>query len=322
MPKRSQRVAPPMAHAAVAHFLPDGRLTFRAPDGSYAGIPAWRSLTGWIGAARLHPNLGPCCRAHNVAPSTLLAVLRELGTHADAATGREIAVSHAVVADALGISTKTVQRAVRASQALDLLVTVLSGCDMSLPQRIAVLGHYARGSRGSKWRTLPNFYAATVPRQLDVHLPERSQVPQFSTYVPTQRTFTQDCGQPQPTATTQRPVAPLLTTTTHLKSGVRPAQVTPSALRAYGEALRALLPGYRALSLARICPGLSLYASAGISPSRLIAGLDGYLAAVGTSWLTDWAPGHDAEQARYLVGMLKRARLAGYIRPVVAPGKA
>ncbi len=75
------------------------------------------------------------------------------------------------------------------------------------------------------------------------------------------------------------------------------------------------MPGYRNLSLRRICPALSLYARAGLSPSDIRHGLDGYLAAAGRTWLTSWRSDQQAEQARYLIGMITAARMAGYIIP-------
>jgi hypothetical protein len=44
---------------------------------------------------------------------------------------------------------------------------------MSLKQRTAVLHHYSRGTKGSKWRNLPNFYAATLPRSLAAYVPPK-----------------------------------------------------------------------------------------------------------------------------------------------------
>lgn len=54
--------------------------------------------------------------------------------------------------------------------------------------------------------------------------------------------------------------------------------------------------------------------SVGLSVSDLRRGLDDYLAAVGRTWLTSWRADQGGEQVRYLIGMLNRARLAGYIR--------
>jgi hypothetical protein len=41
--------------------------------------------------------------------------------------------------------------------------------------------------------------------------------------------------------------------------------------------------------------------------------LNTYLAAAGRTWLDNWRPDQQAEQARYLIGMITAARQAGYI---------
>lgn len=149
-----------------------------APPGAYAAVPAWHSGPAWLGAAKLHPQLVDACRRRRVAVSTFLDVLRTLAAHADIDTGRDIAVAHATVGEQLGRCEKTVQRACRAGEDLGLLIRVLDGADMSLPQRITVLGHFTRGTRGSKWRSLPNFYAATMPRLVaELVKPSRSPKP-------------------------------------------------------------------------------------------------------------------------------------------------
>ncbi len=79
--------------------------------------------------------------------------------------------------------------------------------------------------------------------------------------------------------------------------------------------LRRLLVGFSGISLARIGPALRLYVSAGLSPADLRRGLDRYLAETGQTWRTHWQPGQNADQAKYLVSTLGRARRAGYIKP-------
>jgi len=148
---------------AEPYYLPDGRLTFVAPPGAYAAIAAWHSANAWLGAAKLHPRLNATCHGRIAVP-TFLAVLGILAEHADVETGRDIAVAYSTVGEQLGRCEKTIQRACRVAEELGLLVRVLDGADMSLGQRVTVLGHFSRGTRGAKWRSLPNFYAATMPR--------------------------------------------------------------------------------------------------------------------------------------------------------------
>lgn len=138
-------------------------------------MPAWHSGSAWLGAAKLHPELEAACRGRRVAVSTFRDGVRVLTAHADVETGR-IAVAHATIGEQLGRCEKTIQRACRVAEDLGLLVRVLAGADMSLAQRITVLGHFARGARGAKWRSLPNFYAATMPRRV-VELVEPKRFP-------------------------------------------------------------------------------------------------------------------------------------------------
>jgi hypothetical protein len=53
-------------------------------------------------------------------------------------------------------------------------------------------------------------------------------------------------------------------------------------------AFLARLPGYRRLSLARVCTGLQSFFRKGFSVSELQEGLDAYLDLVGKSWITKW----------------------------------
>lgn len=90
----------------------------------------------------------------------------------------------------------------------------------------------------------------------------------------------------------------------------RPYRLLPTAVRQ--------VPQSKAAGLSRPlatpdCPALSWYVSAGLSPSEVQHGLNGYLAALGRTWLTTWRADQQAEQARYLIGMITAARRAGYI---------
>ncbi len=314
-------------------------------------MPAWHSRDAWLGAAKLHPQLEHACRVRRVAVATFLDSLRALGMHADVATGRDIAVAHTTIGEQLRRCEKTIQRACRVAEDLGLLVRVLDGADMSLTQRITVLGHFSRGTNGAKWRSLPNFYAATMPRRVadvvasqrstkpargidparsvdnscrsnsrlsrNVHLPVGSAAPvdrSVSLYS-RRTTFEPHCAQPDllELGRSRRTAAARPTTAHRRKSSERAARRLDPAVERFARDLRRDLLGFRGVSLYRICPGLSLYVSAGLSVSDLRRGLDGYLAAVGRTWLTSWRPDQAENQARYLIGMLNRARLAGYI---------
>jgi hypothetical protein len=109
------------------------------------------------------------------------------------------------------------------------------------------------------------------------------------------------------------------TTPQRLRRNDSSGSTLESKLEVYAAVLRAKLLGFRDLSLRRIGPGLKPYLDAGLSPGELQAGLDTYLSAHGLTWIHQWQPRHQPEQARYLIGMLKRARLVGYLIP--APWK-
>lgn len=97
------------------------------------------------------------------------------------------------------------------------------------------------------------------------------------------------------------------------RSARRAGPVLSPDLEAYAAALCARLPGYRRVPLRRIGPALSRYFNAGLSAADLTAGLDAYCRSSGIAWITAWPAGSDAEQARYLVGMLTHARRYGHL---------
>lgn len=318
------------AGLAVATVTDKGELAFRAPAAAYRGLPCWYSAKAWLGAAQLHPDLVAECKAGNVAVPTFLGVLEQLAERADRRTGRNIAVCHTRVAAAIGREAKTVQRARRVAERLGLLALVLTGADMTLNQRGAVLEHYRRGTDSRTWRALPNFYAAVmpasvtcnVPRRLVDPRPRRSKYVHLPVGVPSiehvltfstgdTSTFGAACAQPTPSAprstSAPRPTNPLQ------EQGFPPPAVLAPDLLAFAEALRARMPGFRRVPLRRIAPGLSPYVSAGLSVDEVIAGLNTWLTATGTDWLTRWYDDQVAERARYLIGMLRRAARAGYI---------
>lgn len=338
----------PWATAAIPG-TGSGRLEFAAPAGTYAPIPTWRTKRAWMAAARLHPFLEQACRQRSIDPRTLLRVLELLSSEADPATGRGIALAHAAVADQLGVCTRTVQRAERAAEDLGLLVMCLRGCDMSESQRWAVIDYFPRGAAAARWRRLPNYYAATMPRYLaglvwpptppvdkrkarnpfhpaNVHLPRRGSSVSSETRSSTgKELFTATCG-PLPRsirspAQPKRTVAALPIAKNHLKKQIEPAREVEPDLWAYATALRSSLPGYRTLPIRRIARGVQAYFAAGISVPRLQDGLDAYLAEVHYTWRTHWHPHDQEDQIRYLIGMIKKARLAGYIKlPTPGPG--
>lgn len=344
------------AHLAVPELV-DDEVVFRAPDGSYSDIPAWFSQDRWLEACRRHPDLASACRGRLKVPM-FLKVMLALSCAATQSTGRDIAVAHATLKAALGVSVSTIRRAEAIGQELNLLVKVLEGAHMTMAQREVVIKRYWWAKDPTRtWRKLPNFYAATMPpaaaatpppaprrpsvgfyraRTVDngrsavytgsrlivtEHLPRRGRLLLELSYTPDivskDKTFGTPCGRPnrsQPAPAGRRTtVAALPTGKTHLEKRGKSAGALTPELEAYAEAVRSLLPGYRRVSLRRISNALSSYVHGGVSPSRLLDGLDRYLAATWTSWITEWRPGHEAQQAMYLVGKLKQAREAGFI---------
>lgn len=340
-----------VAQLAMPIDLHDGRVAFEAGPGAYAALPAWHSRGAWLGALKVHPRLLEAC-ARLVKPPLFLEIMRELSGHADPATGRDIAVVHADVAVAIGVCTKTVQRACTIGYRLGALHLVAEGGEMAINQRAAVLAHYDRGQPRRRWRKLPNFYAAVMPAHLAalaapapakaaaaqarqtaqgvdgepgskivVHLPVGVPAAQFSSVdLNSRRPFTPACGQPAPLRNEQHPrrTAAARPTERHQRTVRRPGPVIEPELDADVTALSALLPGYHGLSTRRVGPALRRYLCGGLSPAELVAGLNTYLRVAGLTWLTVWNtrdPAQRTEQARYLVGMLTRARLAGHLIP-------
>ena len=357
LPARDRR--PPLPHpppptglatTAEPHILDDGRLVFRAPAGAYAGLPAWHSRGAWLGAVRLHPGLPDACHARAISVDLCLQVLHELTRYGDHTTGRDIAVSHDTVAAAIGRSSKTVQRACRAAESLGVLRRVLTGTDMSLPQRIAVLGHYSRGTPGHRWRALPNFYAALMPPSLAalahaarpaakpargashagtvdnhrpsppaVHLPEGSRPPQRPADPLNLRTtpFEPPCAQPPTPRPVPAPTHPAATRPRTARStgrGRRPRALDPH-VEHFARTYRDQLPGYRTLSLHRIGNALARYAHAGLTPDQLTTGVNAYLTANRITWITHWHPDDQETQARYLIGTIRTAERHGHLPP-------
>lgn len=326
-----------------------GGVEFVAPAGAYAGLPAWRTRTGWLLSLRTHPDLVTAC-AGLVRPSLFVGIMRELSRYAAADTGRGIAVPHGQVAAACGVCTKTVQRAVRIAYSLGALHLVLPGAQMSLAQRCAVLDAYGRGIPSRRWRELPNFYAAVMPAAavarvaVDNPTAEHDHCPPSGTGGPAgsgssvvrgESPFTSRCGQPERaragpsgagSAQSTRPAG-----AAHPRSADRPrpagatqqreeparrgGPVLSPELEAYAAALCALLPGYRRVSLRRIGPGLRCYLTAGLSPAQLAAGLNRYCTSHGLTWLTTWPTDAGEAQARYLIGMLTHANGTGFLPP-------
>lgn len=338
-------------HAVVMVANSAGDLVPEVPGELYAGIATWRSQRTWREAFHAHPRLVEAARRYETCSARVHQVMELAATYADPATGRGIAVAHRTLARKLGVTSKVIQRCFWAAEDLGLLERVLDGSDMTLKMRMQVRDHYPHGTRRGSRSKLANVYAATLPRWLATRLPGHRPKPvrgvtfagvsvdnlrrasplnfgnvyppvggtpepefRLSLVLPT-TTFETSRGQPDVSNQQAHRTAAARPTKAHRRTGSEraPRRLDPAVER-FARALRHDLLGFRSVSLYRICPGLSLYVSAGLSVSDLRRGLDDYLAAVGRTWLTSWRPDQAEEQARYLIGMLNRARLAGYIR--------
>lgn len=101
-----------------------------APSGAYAPLRAWVSGNAWFDAVMdvlATPEGEALRRAARVAPGTLLRVAYDDRMSADRSTGRDVTTAHETVAERLGMSAKTVQRARLLLEAMGLAVTVVAG---------------------------------------------------------------------------------------------------------------------------------------------------------------------------------------------------
>lgn len=171
-------VCAPETGAHVASGRPNGEgpgsWSLEAPPGAYALIPAWASGGAWFDSvldALTAPAGAEKRRRARVAPDTLLRVARADWKAADAHTGRGVATAHETVAEALGMSAKTVQRSRRLLELLGLAVTVVEGRYLTVSERKA-----ARAAHGGHQLRAASLRALTMPRPVEnVHLPRRGK---------------------------------------------------------------------------------------------------------------------------------------------------
>jgi len=320
------------------------------PPALFRGIPTWRTAETWLAAGKAHPRLYEAAKRYETCPARVLQVQAELAPYADAVTGRDIAVAHKTIAEKIGVCKKQVQRCCWALEDLGLLVRVLDGSDMKLEMRMKIRDFYPRRDKRGTRSYLPNVYAATLPRWLAIHIarvrpkPHRGSVyakqavdntqaaagpislnvhpPEGGTGLDIQllrsvgknKAFRGDCGQ-----TRAHPgEKPRTKAATRPQQGriERSVRRLDPAVRGWCRALRASLPGFHDVSLHRVANALSLYVRAGLSTAAVRGGLDQYLAANELYWRTYWGKTEQERehQALYLVEMLKRARIDGYIR--------
>lgn len=149
-------------------------------------VVAWPSASAWFDAVMdtLSSAEGEAARrAAKIARDTLLRVAYADAKSADQATGRDVATAHQTVADQLGMSWKTVQRARLLLETLGLAATVVEGRYLTSDERAAAArrhgGHQVRAA-STRALTMPEGYRSAAPSTSDgadcrsgenVHLP-------------------------------------------------------------------------------------------------------------------------------------------------------
>lgn len=148
-------------------------------------VPGWSSRSRWLTALTIMlatPEGDKVRREISVKAATVLEVAK---CDADAAdnTGRDVRTSHASVAERLGCSTKTVQRARTLIMRLGLAIEALRGRYLTEAERIrAALTHGGRQTRCASTRhlTLPQTIAQKISSNKNVYLPSSRKVSPIS----------------------------------------------------------------------------------------------------------------------------------------------
>lgn len=155
-----------------------GSWALPAPEGVYAGLPAWWSAEAWFDAVldALRTSAGEDLRrAARVAPDTLLRVAYADRLSADRATGRDVTTAHETVAAELGMSAKTVQRARHLLEALGLAVTVAPGRYLTNAERDQARETHGSGQiRAASTRALVMPAPAVVSNDSEIRPPVKN----------------------------------------------------------------------------------------------------------------------------------------------------
>ncbi|WHE37835.1 hypothetical protein [Microbacterium sp. BDGP8] len=134
--------------------------------GVYAAIPVCRP-SDWLQAlehALALPSVEALRRRLRVAgPATVLAAAAEWAASADRATGRDVAVSHATVAERIGYAEATVKRIMRFLSRLGFVVECARGRNRLTLDELAA----ARSLGAVQQRAAASTRALTIPRSVD-----------------------------------------------------------------------------------------------------------------------------------------------------------
>ncbi len=136
-----------------------------------ATIPTWGGRRRWLAAVRValaQPDGQQLLARHHVAPATVVAIATLDAQVADHRTGRSVATAHATVARALGVCSRTVQRARQVLLDAGLAAVVATGRYLTAAERhqAAAAGRHQIRAASTRVLTLPRYLA-------HVHLPRR-----------------------------------------------------------------------------------------------------------------------------------------------------
>lgn len=141
-------------------------LVLAPQEGVYASIPVCRPAE-WLHAlefALTLPSVEALRRRLRVAGAdTVLAAAVQWATAADTVTGRDVAVSHATVAGAIGYAEATVKRIMRFLSRLGFVVECARGRNRLTLQELAT----ARALGAREQRTVASTRALTIPPSVD-----------------------------------------------------------------------------------------------------------------------------------------------------------
>lgn len=149
------------------------------PSANMATIPTWGGRRRWLAAVCValdQPDGQQLLARHHVALDTVVAIATADAQVADHRTGRSVATAHATVARALGVCSRTVQRARQVLLDAGLAAVVAAGRYLTTSERQQAVAAGRHQIRAASTRVL------TLPRRLaHVHLPRRgSRTPHTS----------------------------------------------------------------------------------------------------------------------------------------------
>lgn len=138
--------------------------------------PCWTTSDGWlaaVAAALETPEGDAARRATSIKVATVLDIAAADASTADRLTGRNVATAHATVAQLLGCSARTVQRARQLLEKLGLSVTVETGRYLTRGERAE-----ARKTHGQKQIRMASRRSLIMPQKTvvrNVTLPRRGE---------------------------------------------------------------------------------------------------------------------------------------------------